>query len=47
LWHPRSYSLSLHNQEIYMQTQAQDQWSTRRGLYGTDAGCANEKRTIR
>jgi cellulose synthase/poly-beta-1,6-N-acetylglucosamine synthase-like glycosyltransferase len=47
LWHPRSYSLSLNNQEIYTQTQAQDQWSTRRGLYGADAGCANEKRTIR
>jgi len=47
LWHPRSYSLSLRNQEIYAQTRAKDQWSTRRGLYWSEAECANENRTVR
>ncbi len=32
LWHPRSYCLSRHNQEIYLRTQAEDQWLTIRGL---------------
>ena len=47
LWHPRSYSLSLRNQEIYAQTRAKDHWLTRRGLCCSDAECANENRTVR
>jgi cellulose synthase/poly-beta-1,6-N-acetylglucosamine synthase-like glycosyltransferase len=47
LWHPRSYSLSLRNQEIYAQTRAKDQWSARRGLYSFDVECTNENRTVR
>jgi glycosyltransferase involved in cell wall biosynthesis len=47
LWHPRSYSLSEQNKQIYEATKSEDQWYARHGLVVNRPNCDPASRTAK